>query len=124
MEPYRGAGGWLFDDPDVGLKREPFVGDVNELLDRLTAHIPDAQNGFRLTFSSEPFGGHQAVFNWARADPVEGNWYREETTGEQGWLCPALFCYFGEAPRNLYVRAEPRGSPACTDGEGGDGSRV
>jgi hypothetical protein len=25
----------------------------------------------------------------------------------EGWLCPALFKYFPEAPKKLYAKAEP-----------------
>ena len=108
LEPYREDGTWLFDDPATDLKREPFVGDVNGMLDRLSADIPDAGRGFRLKFAAEPFEGFQATFTWLRADPVEGNWYRSDETGEEGWLCPALFCYFPAAPAKLFARAEPR----------------
>jgi hypothetical protein len=108
LEPYREDGTWLFDDPATGLRREPFVGEVNRMLDRLSAGIPDAPQGFRLLFSTQPFEGQQAAFSWVRADAVEGNWYRSDETGEEGWLCPALFCYFPAAPAKLFVRAESR----------------
>ncbi|SRR5579871_1980915 len=107
LEPYREDGMWLFDDPATGLHREPFVGTVNSMLDRLSAGIPDATRGFRLLFAVQPFKGQQATFSWARADAVEGNWYRSDETGKEGWLCPALFCYFPVAPPKLFVRAEP-----------------
>src|SRR5215813_13314786 len=87
LEPYREDGTWLFDDPAAGLVREPFVGEVNDMLDRLSAGIPEAEKGFRLLFSPEPFEGYQASFTWVRADPVEGNWYRADETGQEGWLC-------------------------------------
>jgi hypothetical protein len=108
LEPYRQDGVWVFDDSTVGLEREPFVGEVNAMLDRLSAPIPNAQSGFRLLFSIEPFPGYQASFTWVRSDPVEGNWYRADETGEEGWLCPSLFCYFPIAPPKLFVRAEPK----------------
>lgn len=108
LQPYREKGSWLFDDPTTGLLREPFVGDINAMLDRLSATIPDAQRGFRLLFSLQPFEGQQTTFSWVRADPVEGNWYRADETGAEGWMCPALFCYFPVAPPKLFVRAEPR----------------
>jgi hypothetical protein len=108
LEPYSKDGTWLFDDLATGLRGEPFVGAVNAMLDRLAAGIPDAQRGFRLLFSAEPFEGHQVTFSWVRADSVEGNWYRADATGEEGWLCPALFCYFPIAPPKLFARAEPR----------------
>jgi hypothetical protein len=108
LEPYREAGTWVFDDPTTGLAREPFVGEVNGMLDRLSAAIPDSASGFRLLFSVQPFEGSQASLSWVRADPVEGNWYRADETGEEGWLCPMLFCYFPTAPPKLFVRAEAK----------------
>lgn len=108
LEPYRREGAWVFDDPAVGLEREPFVAGVTEIIDRLVANIPGADGGFRLLFSMVAFEGYQLSLSWVRADPVEGNWYRADDTGEEGWLCPALFCYFPTAPLKIYVRAEPK----------------
>jgi hypothetical protein len=108
IEPYRHQGAWVFDDSTAGLIQEPFVAGITEMIDRLTAGIPDGAGGFRLLFAAQPFKGHQASLTWIRADPVEGNWYREEESGAEGWLCPALFCYFSAAPSKIYVRAEPK----------------
>jgi hypothetical protein len=36
-----------------------------------------------------------------------GTWDRHEPSAREGWLCPALFKYFDEAPDKLYARAEP-----------------
>jgi hypothetical protein len=111
IEPYKHEGTWVFDDPRVGLEREPFVAGVTEMMDRLTASIPDAANGFRLLFAAQPFDGYENRLTWLRADPVEGNWYRAEDQGDEGWLCPALLCYFPVAPHAVYLRAEPRDRP-------------
>jgi hypothetical protein len=32
---------------------------------------------------------------------MEGNWYRADERPIEGWLCPPLFHYFEEAPREL-----------------------
>jgi hypothetical protein len=32
-----------------------------------------------------------------------GNWYRWPDKGMEGWLCPALFKYFDQAPTELFV---------------------
>lgn len=111
IEPYRHEGAWVFDEPRVGLRREPFVAGVTEMIDRLVAGIPDAASGFRLLFAAFPFEGYQAVLTWVRADPVEGHWYRAEDGGDEGWLCPALFWFFPEPPATIYVRAGPRKGP-------------
>jgi hypothetical protein len=108
IEPYRHDGAWVFNEPKVGLHREPFVAGVSEMIDRLVAGIPDAAGGFRLLFAPFPFEGYQAVLAWVRADPVEGNWYQAEDGGSEGWLCPALFWFFAQPPARIYVRAESR----------------
>jgi hypothetical protein len=45
---------------------------------------------------------------WVRGDSTD-NWYRLEKPPMEGWLCPALFKYYREAPKELYVRADPKG---------------
>ena len=107
IAPYKYEGLWVFDDPQVGLVREPFVSGIDVMLDRLTADIPNAEKGFRLIFSEKPFPGAQVKLEWRRSE-CEGNWYYSPEFDMEGWLCPALFKYFPEAPRTLYGRAEPK----------------
>ena len=57
IAPYRFEGMWVFDDPNVGLVREPFVSGVPEMIEHVVRDIPDAESGFRLTFSTQPFPG-------------------------------------------------------------------
>jgi hypothetical protein len=106
LHPYKSGGTWMFDDPTVGLEREPFVLGIDAMLDQLTANVPDAVNGFRLVFSPKPFPGYAAKLEWRREE-TGGNWYFSPTYGMEGWLCPALFKYFDAAPVELYAKAEP-----------------
>lgn len=108
ITPYKYSGTWVFDDPTVDLVREPFVCGIPGIINTLVADIPNAAKGFRLTFSSVPFPGHTVSLLWLREDSG-GNWYQVEGGPADlmvGWLCPALFKYFDEAPRNLYAKAE------------------
>ncbi len=107
IAPYRYQGTWVFDDAALGLKHEAFVGGVPEMIDFLVAKIPQADKGFRLTFSAKEFPGYQKKLTWVRGNS-EGNWYRLEKPPMEGWLCPALFRYFREAPKVLYVKADPK----------------
>ncbi len=107
IAPYWYEGTWVFDDPNVGLEREPFICGVPEMIDDLVTDIPDARQGFRLTFSAGSFPGHQRELTWLRRES-EGNWYRTDDPPRDGWLCPALLEYFEEAPERLYVKAEPK----------------
>ena len=106
IAPYKLHGTWVFDDPGVGLVQEPFVSGADEILDVLTADIPNAERGFRLIFAPEPFPGYTAKFERDRAE-YGGYWYSWPERLLEGWLCPALFKYFDQAPRELYARAEP-----------------
>lgn len=108
IAPYWFEGTWVFDDADVGLIREPFVSGVPEMINEIVRDIPDARGGFRLTFSASPFPGYHVRLIWVREE-YGGNWYRiDDQPGMEGWLCPALFEYFDEAPENIYVQVDER----------------
>jgi len=102
---------WVFDDARTGLKEEAFVLGMTEMISRVVEAkgIPDAGNGFALTFAAEPFDGHDAELEWLRADACSGNWYAGTIQGKrmEGWLCPALLLYFEQAPPRIYVRCDP-----------------
>lgn len=108
LQVYRYADTWVFDDPRHDLEQEPFVAGVPEMLDELLVEtgIADLDNypeNFRLIFSASRFPGcHKEL---RRDEPENGGWwYRTEQ--KCGWLCPALFHYFEEAPPSLFVRVE------------------
>ena len=118
---YRGTC-WVFDDQQTGLKEEAFVLGASEMIFKLVRakHIESAELGFTLSFSDEPFD-HDVELCWLPAKqaakaiaqpltslPAVGNWYQGSVAGEKmvAWLCPALYEYFNEAPRNIYVKAE------------------
>ena len=107
ISPYKYEGMWVFDDPAVGLLREPFVSGIDTMIDRLVAAIPAADHGFRLLFSATPFPGDTVRLEWRREE-FGGNWYVCPELDLEGWLCPALFRYFDTAPPELYARAEPK----------------
>ena len=104
--PYRYQGMWVFDDPRVGLYKEPFVSGADAMIDVLVRDNPDAHQGFRLLFSSTPFPGYKVKLEWVREE-YGGNWYSSPDFKMEGWLCQALFKYFEEAPKEIYVKAEP-----------------
>lgn len=106
IAPYRYNGTWVFDDPSAGLKREPFVAGVPEMIDVLVKDVPNSRDGFRLLFSANPFPGFQKKLTWLRGDQG-GNFYKLDDPPMEGWICPAMFRYYKDAPPNLYVKAEP-----------------
>jgi hypothetical protein len=106
IAPYYHNGTWVFDDPGVGLRREPFVAGVPEMIDVLVKDIPNAKDGFRLLFSARPFPDYQKKLIWVRNADL-GNYYRFDGSAAEGWICPALFKYYKSAPKEIYVKAEP-----------------
>ncbi len=98
ISPYKYHGTWVFDDARVGLLQEPFVAGADTWIDRVVADIPKAEQGFTLIFSGAPFPGYQYRLDWRRA----------ESGGMEGWLCPALFRYFSDAPMSLYAQVKAR----------------
>src|SRR5207244_2807457 len=124
LYPYRLGQCWVFDDPRTGLKEEAFVLGSSAMMTRLVEAkaIPNAEKGFTLHFSDEPFEGYDAELTWLRSDDSQvvpgkdgsaaqifGNWYGGMIAGEKmdGWLCPALGLFFRAAPARIFVKAEP-----------------
>jgi len=103
IHPYKHEGLWVFDDERVDLIKEPFVSGADDIIERAVAHIPEAENGFNLLFSATPFPGHDLEFEWQREDSG-GHWYYCPAFDMEGWLCPALFKYFDQAPLKLYAQ--------------------
>ena len=109
LRPYLANGMWVFDDEATGLVREPFVHGIPEIIEDAleNAEIPieEAAKGFQLVFSKNHFPGAQVILHRNHGDRFnetnEGNWYTT-TDGREGWLCPALFHYFQEAPDRIY----------------------
>lgn len=105
--PYRHNGQWVFDDEVAGLRQEPLILGIDLMLDKATAQIRDAGQGFKLFFAPVQFPGYTVKLEWKRTE-FGGNWYWCEQYQIEGWLCPALFKYFDQAPTEIYARAEPK----------------
>lgn len=107
IHPYKYEGVWVFDDAATELVREPFVAGADVILDRITAHIPDAARGCTAVFSAIPFPGHEHALEWLREESG-GNVYRHPGSGLEGWLCPALLKYFERPPSKIYIQIKPQ----------------
>lgn len=106
IAPYKYEETWVFDDPAVGLFREPFIAGIDTMIDKAVAKIPNAEKGFRAIFSAQLFPGSDFKLEWRREESG-GNWYYSDEFKMEGWLCPALLKYFPSAPREIYVKVEP-----------------
>jgi hypothetical protein len=107
IAPYKYEGMWVFDDPAVGLSKEPFIAGIDTMIDKIVAGIPNADKGFCAIFSAAQFPGSDFKLEWRREES-DGNWYYSDQFKMEGWLCPALLKYFLSAPPDIYVKVEPR----------------
>jgi hypothetical protein len=107
IHPYKYEGLWVFDDPHVGLVKEPFVAGADTIIDLMVADIPNAAAGVTILFSANPFPGAQHEFTRLREE-LSGNVYLSQEYNLEGWLCPALFKYFESAPAKLFAQVKPK----------------
>lgn len=105
LKPYRHEGSWVFDDVRLGLFKEPFIAGIPEIIDKMVKDVPNADRGFRLIFSASPFPDYEIELVWRR-EQDGGNWYYCEEYDIEGWLCPAMYKYYSEAPKEIYAKAE------------------
>jgi len=107
IAPYKYLDMWVFDDARFGLIQEPFVSGTDILIEQAVATIPGAESGFIMLFSGSAFPGYQIHMEWRRSE-MGGNWYYVPGLELESWLCPALYKYFEEAPRDLFVQVKPK----------------
>ncbi len=100
INPYRiGAGMFAFDDPVTGLIREPFIGGANRFLDKFAGN----SNSCVISFSANKIPGYDVKLELQDTDRLAGSNY-DDQDGQNVWLCPALFKYFADAPKTIYVK--------------------
>jgi len=111
LYPYLLGSTWVFDDKRTGLKAEAFVLGTSEMITRVVESkpIPNAQKGFKISFSDQPFDGYDGKLDWIRSDGHSGNWYAGDVVDQpmENWLCPALLLYFVDPPKHIFVRCDP-----------------
>ena len=92
---------WVFDDEERGLKKEALVLGA----DTLCQMLYDKYGDFSASFSAGYIPDSDLILHRVTEGSEKvGTWYKEETTGLEVWLCPALFTFFEEAPDEIFVR--------------------
>jgi hypothetical protein len=109
LVPFRWGGTWVFDDPAVGLDKEPFVVGIPELIDiLLTRKGMKNVDRFRLTFSASEIPGYDEKINMRFGPIDDGTGYETQSFGMTGFMFSrALDLYFYESPEQIYVKLDP-----------------
>ena len=112
LEAYRHAGMWVFDDPAVGLVKEPFVSGADIVFDHIAGRHEDfSKTTACVAFSTTPIPDHDVHAVLTGEDGHDGHFYKvEKFKGDEAmegfpfWLCPALLKYYDGAPSDIYVK--------------------
>jgi len=111
IRPYLSGSSWVFDDPSRGLRGEALVAGMPEIIGAACAAfgVVNPDKGFTVVFSKDAFPDEQFALDWVAGDRT-GNTYQLKLEGMEtpllGWLCPALFKYFEEAPKQIHVQVK------------------
>jgi hypothetical protein len=101
---------WAFDDETRGLKNEPFVGETNNLIDKMAIESGyDLEDDLQvaLLFAATEFPNYQCDLNLIETSPT-GTTYNDKISGLDIWLCPAFYKYYENAPLYLFGSVVPR----------------
>jgi len=102
---YRHCDTWAFTDLSRGLKDEPFVCGVPEIIDYFIKKFSDpTKETHRIIFSARNFPYSHGKLIKCEME-AGGAWYSYENF-LKGWLCPATLEFFDKHPDELYVKFE------------------
>lgn len=107
LAPYWYNGTWVFDDDEIGVRKEAFVSGSDTIISEMVkeAKLKNPKKGIKLLFSATPFPDHQVHLVHDGGDE-NGNYYLADKYKLRGWLCPVLFKYFPAAPKEMYAKVE------------------
>jgi hypothetical protein len=105
IHPYKHEGQWVFTDSFRGLIQEPFVSGMDNIIDEMVKGMENPEDGFNLLFSANMFPDFTVTLSRLHEDHG-GYWYECPELNMIGWLCPAMFKYFDQAPVNIYAKVK------------------
>lgn len=98
--PYRSKEGiWAFDDEDINIFGEVFVGDINTMIDMFS----EGKEKLTIFISSSPIPNFTLSLSRIKDSDVEGM-YLLDGTDIEGWLCPCLLNYFPDYVDKIYAK--------------------
>lgn len=107
LRPWCEGGVWMFDDKEIGVRREAFVGGASELITELVAVFgakPDEDGKINLIFSPYPFPESEELAHVE--NDMGGVVYQWKE--RKAWFCPCFFNYFDvdAVPNKLYAQVK------------------
>lgn len=94
-------GVWSFDDEDLDIVGEPFVGAINLMIDSLL----NGEEQCIIYCSKEPI--HDYNISLTKREDMGQGMYQMDGTEVVGWLCPCFLNYFPDYVDKVYAKIEP-----------------
>jgi len=104
---YKTGETWMFDDDTYGIKAEPFVLGMSEII---SAYLSKGKDGCTAIFSLNKFPLCDTLD--LTQEDSNGGWYVVSESnfptikGMKGWLCPVTRMYLKTIPQNVYYKIE------------------
>ena len=104
---YKKGETWMFDDDTYGIKAEPFVLGMSEII---SAYLSKDKDGCNLIFSLNKFLLSDTLDLMQKKS--SGGWYVVSESnfptikGMKGWLCLVTRVYMKTIPQNTYYKIE------------------
>ena len=104
---YKTGETWMFDDDTYGIKAEPFVLGMSEII---SAYLSKGKDRCTAIFSLNKFPLCDTL-DLTKEDS-NGGWYVVSESnfptirGMKGWLCPVTRVYLDTIPQNVYYKIE------------------
>lgn len=104
---YKTGTTWQFDDDTFGIKAEPFVLGMSEII---SSYLHHNKKTCKAIFSLSSFPESDELT--LDAPDSGGGWYHVSksnnpgTKGMKGWLCPVTRVYLDNIPNKIYYKIE------------------
>lgn len=102
---YKTGETWMFDDDTYGIKAEPFVLGMSEII---SAYLTKGKDRCTAIFSLNIFPLCDTLD--LKEEEANGGWYVVSESnfptmiGMKGWLCPVTRIYLDTIPQNVYFK--------------------
>ena len=101
---YKNNGVWMFDDPEKGIEKEPFVDGFSELIDFVLKEFnlfQGSHRGIDIEFSLNR--DRPEMIKIEKIQNLDDDWASYKYKNMIGSLCPVTLKYFGKHPDSFYV---------------------
>lgn len=101
LEVYKEGKMWVFDDPRVGLVKEPFVAGADTFIDLFAKE----KKAITIVFSTIKFPDYLVKVDLVKRSKNNnyGTDYICKKLKHELWLCPALNLYYPISPKEIYI---------------------